>query len=272
MTRLGLSYRPECAWLLHTRPDLDFLDVIAEGLDPDGLPAPLAQLVAEGRTVIPHGVGLSLGGAERPARTRLDALARLAERFLAPFVSEHVAFVRAGGVETGHLLPVERSSRGLRVLVDNVRRAQEVLPVPLVLENVACLLRWPGDSMDEAEFLRALVEETGVGLLLDVANAHANAENHDEPVEALLDRLPLHAVRYVHVAGGVRRDGLYHDTHAHPIDDPQLRALQLLTERIPLPAVVLERDGNFGSRAALEAELAAIANVVAPPQTREASA
>ena len=80
--------------------------------------------------VIPHGVSLSLGGADLPSRASLDALARLARRVDAPLVSEHLAFVRAGGIESGHLLPLPRTREALETVVRNVRAAQAVLPVP----------------------------------------------------------------------------------------------------------------------------------------------
>ncbi len=116
---------------------------------------------------MPHGISLSLGGAERPDPARLEALARLAVRFLAPMVSEHIAFVRAGGVETGHLLPLPRTRDALDVLVANVCEAQSALPVPLALENIAALVEWPEAEMDEAQFLTELLERTGAGSCSD---------------------------------------------------------------------------------------------------------
>ena len=49
-------------------------------------------------------------------------------RFDSPFVSEHCCFVRGGGLESGHLLPMPRTQETLGVLVENVARAQEALP------------------------------------------------------------------------------------------------------------------------------------------------
>src|SRR5262249_21028984 len=147
-------------------------------------------------------------------RERLASLAALAERFGAPLVSEHVAFVRGGGRETGHLLPLPRTRDALEVLVANVRAAQVVLPVPLALENVATLLEWPDAEMDEVAFLTEVLERTNSLLLLDAANVYANARNHGYDPVAFLEGLPLDRIAYVHVAGGVDRDGLYHDTHA----------------------------------------------------------
>src|SRR5438067_1676044 len=56
-----------------------------------------------------HGVGLSLGGAERPDRDHLNALARLANRSEPFLVSEHLAWSRIGTRCLPDLLPVPRT-------------------------------------------------------------------------------------------------------------------------------------------------------------------
>src|SRR5689334_3453389 len=97
---LGIGWRPELAWLIDRRRNLGFIEVLAEDFDARGpLPAPIRRLRARGVTIVPHGVTLSLGGAELLDRTSLEALGNLATRLEAPLVSEHLAFVRAGGVE-----------------------------------------------------------------------------------------------------------------------------------------------------------------------------
>jgi uncharacterized protein (UPF0276 family) len=256
---IGLGWRHEVASFVLDRDDLGFVEVIAEGLSRQGpLPLALEAVRARGTVVIPHGVTLSLGGAERPDRGRLAHLAGLAERLGSPYVSEHVAFVRAGGLDSGHLLPVPRSRDALDVLVDNVRLAQAELPVPLALENIAALFEWPDAAMDEADFLTELVDRTGVLLLLDVANLYANSRNLGFDPVAFLDRVPLEQLAYVHVAGGIERDGLYLDTHAHPVPDAVLALLGELGARCPTAAVMLERDRSYPPEPDLAAELDAI--------------
>src|SRR5439155_1157537 len=127
--------------------------------------------------------------ADPPEPDRLAALARLAQRLDAPLVSEHVAFVRAGGVEAGHLLPPPLTRSALEIVVANVRQAQDALPVPLALENIASLFRWPEAELHEADFLAELLQQTGALLLLDVANVYADARNHGGDAGALLERL-----------------------------------------------------------------------------------
>ncbi|MFF4032816.1 DUF692 domain-containing protein [Streptomyces sviceus] len=271
MERLGtgIGWRPEIADAVENMPGIDWVEAVAENVCPGHLPESLRRLRERGVTVVPHGVSLGLGGADRPDAGRLLALAERAEALGSPLVTEHIAFVRAGGpltasprLEAGHLLPVPRTRDALAVLCENIRIAQDALPVPLAVENIAALISWPGEELTEAQFLYELADRTGVRLLIDVANLHTNHVNRGEdPAEALAG-LPLEAIAYVHVAGGFERDGVWHDSHAHPVPRPVLDILTELASRVSPPGVLLERDENFPEPAELEAELAAIREAV----------
>ncbi|MFE4699984.1 DUF692 domain-containing protein [Streptomyces sp. NPDC056738] len=261
----GIGWRPEIAEAVERMPGIDWVEAVAENLCPGHLPESLLRLRERGVTVVPHGVSLGLGGADRPDEARLTALAERAEALGSPLVTEHIAFVRAGGpltasplLEAGHLLPVPRTRDALRVLCENVRAAQAALPVPLAVENIAALISWPGEEMTEGQFLYDLVDRTGVRLLIDVANLHTNHVNRDEDPAKALDELPVEAIAYVHVAGGFERDGVWHDSHAHPVPRPVLDILADLASRVTPPGVLLERDENFPEPAELERELTAI--------------
>jgi len=264
---VGVGWRPEIAGVVSARAGLGFCEVIAEGLDPRSLPLPLLQLRRRGVAVVPHGVRLSLGGAEPVDPARVDRLAACAAALGAPLVSEHIAFVRAGGREAGHLLAVPRSRAALDALATNLARLQAELDVPVALEPIAALFDWPDDEYSEGDFLRALLDRTGAQLLLDVANVHANAVNRGRDPRAALDALPLDRIGYVHVAGGSVPAGdrlrLYHDTHTDPVPTAVLDLLTALCERLPAaPPVLLERDGCYPPAAQLHAELDAVAAAV----------
>jgi uncharacterized protein len=261
---LGIGWRPELALPIDRRSDLAFVEIVCEDVNPhERLPTPIQRLQRRGVTIVPHGVSLSLGSVEPPDPSRLDALARLAERCAAPLVTEHLAFVRGGGIETGHLLPLPRTQEALALVVANTRIAKAALPVPLALENIATLFDWPGAEIDEAAFLTEVLQQADVLLLLDLENVYANARNLGGDPHAFLDRLPLHRVAYVHVAGGIECDGLYHDTHAHPVPAGVLDLIEDLYGRVSVPGVMLERDDRFPSDADLNAELDAIAAAMA---------
>ncbi|HEY6594419.1 MAG TPA: DUF692 domain-containing protein [Asanoa sp.] len=263
---VGIGWRPEIAGFVAGLPGLRFVEVVAESVRASGpMPPALADLRARDVTVVPHGVKLSLGGAEPVAADRVAHLAALAALFDAPLVSEHIAFVRAGGVEAGHLLPLPRTREAVDATVANVRRAQDGLPVPIALEPIAAVFDWPDDELDEADFITEILARSDALLLLDIANVYANARNRGGTPEALLDRLPLERVAYAHVAGGAENEGIYHDTHLDPVSPAVLDLVAALSARRRPPALLLERDGAYPAAEVLRAELDAIAAAAGYP-------
>ncbi|WP_338865986.1 DUF692 domain-containing protein [Myxococcus stipitatus] len=260
---MGIGWRRELALFIDRMPAPGFVEVLAEHLPlTSPIPEPLLRLRERGVPLVLHAVSLGLGSAEPPSPERLSWLARLAERLGAACITEHLAFVRAGGIESGHLLPVPRTEDALEVLAENVRRAQDALPVPLALENVASLFEWPDPAFTEAEFLREVLARTSASLLLDVANLHAHVLNHGTDADAVLCSVPRERLAYVHVAGGIQHGGLYHDTHAHPVPDGPMALLEQLAGKLGPVPVMLERDDRFPPEAELSSELTAMSSAL----------
>jgi uncharacterized protein (UPF0276 family) len=168
-------------------------------------------------------------------------------------------------MEVGHLTPLPRTRDAVDVLVDNVRRVQADLPVPIALEPIAALFDWPDEELTEGQFLSEILDRTGALLLLDIANVYANARNRGTEPAALLDEIPLERVAYVHVAGGEETGGIYHDTHTRSTPPAVLDLIRELCARRRPPAFLLERDGHWPAAADLRAELDAIAVASAYP-------
>lgn len=256
LTGVGLGFRPELAGALFEQPQsVDFVEVVAESCLASAARRREACALAEIWPVVPHGVKLSLGSAEGVERGRARALAKLARELRAPVVTEHVAFVRAGGREIGHLTALPRTREAVAVVARNVEKVRRELgDLPLLLENVAWTVRWPDPQLSEAEFYAEIVEATGCELLLDVSNWYANAVNAGLDAAQELARFPLHAVRMLHVAGGVFEDGFYFDDHAHAVPEGVFELLeQVLTRTGPVP-VLIERDACFPEFGELRAE------------------
>ncbi|RJQ85262.1 DUF692 domain-containing protein [Amycolatopsis panacis] len=260
---VGLGWRSELDLSVARLPGVDWVEVVAENLHAPHLPESLRALRERGMPVLLHAVSLSLGGAEPLETARVEHLAELARVLDAPLASDHVCFVRAGGLDSGHLMPLPRTRDALDVLVANVRLAQSILDVPLALENIAAVLRWPEDELTEEQFLAELTERTGCRLIIDVANLYANARNIGTDPVAFLDGIPWERLAYVHVAGGVERDGVYHDTHAHPVRPEVLDLLAELCRRADPPGVLLERDDDYPTDSELAAELSTLRAVIA---------
>jgi uncharacterized protein (UPF0276 family) len=269
LSGVGLGWRRPLAHFIAQDTSPGFVEVLAEHLDARGpVPEDLLRLRERGVPLVLHAVSLGLGSAEPPEPKRLATLARLAERLGAVCISEHLAFVRAGGVESGHLLPVPRNEEALEILTENIRLAEAALPVPLAVENVASLFEWPEPAFTEAEWLARVVERTGARVLLDVANLYAHTLNHGTDAGAVLAAVPRERLAYVHMAGGVSREGLYHDTHAHALPPGPLELLEALVERVGPVPVMLERDDHFPPPAQLRAELEALGAAVRRGEAR----
>ncbi len=257
VTGVGLGLRPEISTDLLLAPrSVDFVEAVVEACFSQPEARREAAALAEIWPVIPHGIKLSLGSAEGIEIDRARRLGALARELRAPLISEHVAFVRGGTREIGHLTPLPQTREAVKIVARNVARARRYLPdVPLLLENIAWTFRWPDDSMSEADFYTEIVEATGCDLLLDISNLYANARNSGQDPAAVLRAFPLERVAMVHLAGGVEEGGFYFDTHAHAVPRVAFELLEILAERRGQVPVVIERDALFPAFAELQDEV-----------------
>lgn len=214
------------------------------------------RALSERFTVVPHGLDLSLGSADGIERAYLGRLSGVVAAVRPPYWSEHIAFTRAGGRRIGHLAPLPLTHEALDVLCANVARVSAVVESPLILENIACPFDIPHAEMSEAQFLSALVERSGCGLLLDVANLYYNALNRKLDPFAVLAEFPLHGVVQCHLAGGHRAHGEWIDSHAFPVPEAVWQLFDEVARRAPLRAAIVERDENLPAFAELADEAA----------------
>ncbi|WP_437592065.1 multinuclear nonheme iron-dependent oxidase [Sorangium sp. So ce1000] len=267
---VGVGFRPELAADLLAAPGtVDFVEVVAEACFASPAARREASAIARIWPVVPHGVKLSLGSASGIDMERARRLGALCRELAAPVVSEHVAFVRGGGREIGHLTALPYTVEAARAVARNVAAARRALPdIPLLLENAACTLRFPGDALGEGDFYAEVVRRTGCDLLLDVGNVYANAVNAGVDPGELVRSYPLDRVAMIHIAGGVVEHGFYFDTHAHPVPTPVFALLaEVLGRTGPLP-ILLERDGDFPPFAELAVELATARAIARSAPTR----
>lgn len=258
--KLGIGWRHALAHFIDHAPQIDFVELLAEDIDVDRpLPLPLRRLLDRGVKTVVHSVSVSLGSADGADLDAARHLARVAEKVSAALVSEHLSFSRAGGMESGHLLPMPRNGASVTLLAQNVARVKKIVKRPLALENIASFVRWPNDELDEPQFVEQVLHETGCGLLLDLSNLYANAVNFSADPLGVLTAFPTGRVAYCHIAGGVQHGGLYHDTHAHPLQRGPLELLRELASRGIRPPILLERDDQFPRAPQMNAELSAIA-------------
>ncbi len=218
--------------------------------------------LAERYPIVLHGLSLDIGGPDPIDVDLVQAVKMLKSELGSPTYSEHLSYCAAGG-HLYDLLPIPFTEEAVRHVAARVRQVQDVLGEHIALENSSYYAQ-PHADMSEAAFIRAVLDESGCELLLDVNNIYVNAINHRyDPIE-FLDALPLERVRYIHVAGHYdEAPDLKVDTHGADVIDPVWALLAQAYRRLGPVPTLLERDFNLPPLAELLQEVEQVRRIQA---------
>jgi uncharacterized protein (UPF0276 family) len=274
--RVGLAWRDELAAQIMLHLDrIDHLEIIAEReWSASRRRVDALRDLARQVPVSLHGVSLGLVSSGNVSVERLGRLARLVERVDPDHWSEHLAFVRAGGFEIGHLAAAPYAPQTLDGALRNLERAHQIVGTMPQLENIAMLLTPPGSSWTESEFINKVVCGAGAAMLLDLHNLYANACNFGQDPFVVLDSLPLGRVGCVHLSGGhweIGSDGRSRliDDHIHDPPEAVYELLEVLAHKAPQPlTVIIERDGHYPDFEALLEQMSRARSALATGRER----
>lgn len=243
--------------ILREPPRVDWFEAISENyMDSAGRPLHVLETIRRRYPVALHGVSLSIGTTDPLDPAYLARLRALIHHVDPAIVSDHLCWTGVDGEQLHDLLPLPWTEEALEHLVARVAQVQEALGRRVLLENVSTYLTYAHSAMSEWEFLAALAERSGCGILLDLNNVYVNAYNHGFDAGTFLAGLPPAAVGQFHLAGHTDRGGFLFDTHSRPVIDgvwalyrDALRRFGPVTTLIewdedipPLPRLVQEAD------------------------------
>jgi uncharacterized protein (UPF0276 family) len=256
--KVGIGWRAPLAASIFTHLDaVDVVEIVAD----DYFSATRGELramrsLARQVPMAVHGVALGLASVVPVAGKRLDRLAKLVNDIEPLLWSEHLAFVRGGSYEIGHLAAPPRNTATVAGASSNIIRARAVVGSEPVLENIATLVEPPDSHLSEPDWVTATLDAAASPLLLDLHNLYANAVNFGHDPCEYLRRFPLERTQVVHLSGGHWIDlgpnefGLTSrrllDDHVHDVPNVVFAMLEELAQRCPQPlTVILERDGRY---------------------------
>jgi uncharacterized protein (UPF0276 family) len=261
--KVGLGWRPDLAAGIFSHLDhIDLLEVIAD----DFFGAPRREVhalktLSSQVSVVLHGLGMGLASSV-PVETRLlGHMARLVDQVRPQFWSEHLAFVRGGGIEIGHLAAPPRTLDTVEGAAENLARASALVGSKPIMENVATLIDPPGSTFSEPAWISGILAAADCDLLLDLHNVYANGLNHGYDPKWFLRQIPGGRIGVIHIAGGKfisAPDGRQRlvDDHLHDVPDPVFELLEEAAAISPNPlTVILERDGAYPSMNCLLAQI-----------------
>ena len=202
--RAGIGLKAQHYQAIYDRlpTDIEWLEVHSENYFGAGGEA--LRWLTQLRELFPvslHGVGLSLGTAGPLDARHLGRLAALESRIEPGQVSEHLSWSIASGDYLNDLIPLPYTIEALDNFCLHVEQMQDALKRPVLIENPSVYMRYNHSIIPETEFLLAVAERAGCGVLLDINNIFVSAHNlRFDPVK-YIDAIPGHLVGEIHLGG-----------------------------------------------------------------------
>lgn len=99
-------------------------------------------------------------------------------------------------------------------VIEKLIQKKENINTELLIENMPTNYLPKGyEYFTEPEMITEICDETGIGLLLDLAHLKISAWYREESELEYLKRLPLNLVKEIHVSGPRKKDSGYYDVH-----------------------------------------------------------
>lgn len=242
--------------LLEKNPAVDWLEINSENfMVAGGKPRRYLEAFRQRYPIVMHGVSMNIGGSDPLDIDYLRALKQLASDVQPAWVSDHLCWTGANGLNSHDLLPLPYSDEAVAHVVDRVQQVQDFLGRELVLENLSSYVRFTSSSMTEWEFLREIALRSGCRLLLDINNVVVSARNHGYDSDAFLAGLPAEHIWQIHLAGHSDYGTHVIDTHDHAVPDAVWSLYASAIKRFGPISTMIERDDHIPPLPELVAEL-----------------
>lgn len=260
----GTSFKPEhLAAILEGGPRRGFFEVHAENyMGAGGPPHRALEAIRRDHPLSLHGVCMSIGGPRPLDKAHLARFRSLVARYQPALVSEHLAWSTHETSFFNDLLPLPYTAATLACVCDHIDQVQEAIRRPLLLENPSTYVVFRESSMSETDFIRAIAERTGCGLLLDISNVFVSATNHGFSALDYLAEFPLSRVGEIHLAGHAEQaddegDLLLIDSHDGPVADAVWKLYDIVIRRRGAVPTLIEWDSDIPDWPVLQAEASA---------------
>ena len=201
---IGLRFQHHEA-VIEIQPDVAWLEVHTENYMGGGAPLRYLETIRRDYPISLHGVGLSLGSTAGLDQAHLGRVRTVVDRIEPGLVSEHLSWSIASQRYLADLLPLPMTEEALAVVCRHVEEVQTALARQILVENPSSYLRYRHSTIPECQFLAAVAQRTGCGVLCDVNNLYVSACNHGWDAAAYLAALPPTAVGEIHLAGHTLR-------------------------------------------------------------------
>ena len=234
----------------YSSEEINFLEVAPENwLNIGGYYGKRFREYTERFPFVCHGLSLSIGSPAPLDEPFVRDVKAFLDRHDIKLYSEHLSYCS----DDGHLydlMPIPFTEEAVKYVAARIRRVQEILERPLIIENVSFYADVAAGALDssltEIQFLNAVLSEADCQLLLDVNNVFVNSINHRYDPFDFLDQIPGDRIAYGHIAGHFdEADDLKVDTHGDAVKTEVWDLLRYSYQKFGVFPTLLERDFNF---------------------------
>lgn len=245
----GVGLRaPHYREILATQPPIGWFEAHSENyFGEGGQPLSYLEAIRAEYPVSLHGVGLSLGSTDALSQSHLAKLKRLVDRIEPCLISEHLSWSSVDGRFFNELLPLPYSEEALRHVARRVQQMQDTLGRRVLIENITAYVTFHESVIPEWEFLNALCEISGCGLLLDINNVYVNSVNHGFDPSRFLRNIHAAHIVEIHLAGFDRAEHALIDTHGARVSSEVWSLYEATLARIGARPTLIEWDNDIPS-------------------------
>lgn len=219
----GIGLRaPHYQAMMDTPPAVGFVEIHSENyFGRGGKPHHYLEHISQDYPISFHGVGLSLGSTDPLNPDHIKRLRELIDQYQPILISEHLSWGSINNLYLNDLLPLPYTEESLKLMVDKVAEMQDRLARQCLIENISSYLEYTESTIPEQEFIVALSQRSGCGILLDVNNVYVNSQNHNFDPYQFINDIPPHLVKEYHLAGHVKNTfaggHILIDSHNRPV-------------------------------------------------------
>lgn len=255
--------------VIEQKPNVDWVEIVSENFMVDGgKPKHFLHKIRRDYPMLMHGVSLSIGSSDPLDMNYLRQLKNLAEEVEPEWISDHLCWTGANGVNSHDLLPLPYSEETIDHVAARVRQVQDYLGRQILLENLSSYLTYEESALTEWEFLSEIARRADCYILLDINNIYVSARNHGFDAMDYINAIDPNRVRQFHLAGHSDYGDYVIDTHDHAVADPVWELYAKSLERFGAVSTMIERDDNIPPLQDLLSELDTARNIaqkVLPP-------
>lgn len=247
----GVGLRPaHYSEFIEHKPGVAWIEVHSENyFGEGGNHLQMLTAIRKNYPVSLHGVNLSIASTDEINWRYLTQLKELINRVDPCLVSDHLCWSSIQGQYLHDLLPLPFTDEALAHVVSRIQCIQDFLQRQILIENITRYIDFPQSTYSEWEFITAVAQQAGCGILLDVSNVYVNAINLGFHASNYISSLTPEHIQQIHLGGftesSINNNNILIDSHDKPIHANVWELFQETIQRVGHKPTIIEWDNHL---------------------------